>query len=187
MSKNLPASVRARLKQHADATKQDFNLTLTHYGLERLLYRLSVSEYASSFLLKGALLFTLWYDLPHRPTRDVDLLGFGPDDIDTVIATFRRICQISVDDGIVFDHAAIKGSGIRKVAGYGGVRIDVQAKLDGARIALQMGIGFGNAVTPQPQAVTYPICWLIFPRHSCALIQSTRSLLKSFTPYVCWA
>jgi hypothetical protein len=69
MSRNLAASVRARLKQHADATKQDFNLTLTHYGLERLLYRLSVSEHASNFLLKGALLFTLWYDVPHRPTR----------------------------------------------------------------------------------------------------------------------
>ena len=117
MSKNLAASVRARLKQHSDATKQDFNLTLTHYGLERLLYRLSISEYTSNFLLKGALLFTLWYDLPHRPTRDVDLLGFGPDDINTAIATFRTICQIPVDDGIVFDPAMIKGSVIRKEAG----------------------------------------------------------------------
>lgn len=70
MSKNLAASVRTRLKQHADANKQDFNLTLTHYGLERLLYRLSVSEHASNFLLKGALLFTLWYDVAHRATRD---------------------------------------------------------------------------------------------------------------------
>lgn len=59
MSRNLSASVRARLKLHADANKQDFNLTLTHYGLERLLYRLSVSEHAANFLLKGALLFTL--------------------------------------------------------------------------------------------------------------------------------
>ena len=157
MSRNLAASVRARLKQHSDATKQDFNLTLTHFGLERLLYRLSISEYASNFLLKGALLFTLWYDLPHRPTRDVDLLGFGPDDIDTAIATFRTICQIPVNDGIVFDPAMIKGSVIRKEAGYGGVRIDIQATLDGARIALQVDIGFGDAVTPEPQAVTYPV------------------------------
>lgn len=163
MSKNLPASVRARLKQHADATKQDFNLTLTHYGLERLLYRLSVSEYASSFLLKGALLFTPWYDLPHRPTRDVDLLGFGSDDIDTAVSIFRAICQISVDDGIVFDLATIKGSVTREVAGYGGVRIDIQAKLDGARIALQVDIGFGDAVTPEPQAVTYPVLLDDFP------------------------
>ena len=163
MSKNLPASVRARLKQHADATKQDFNLTLTHYGLERLLYRLSVSEYASSFLLNGALLFTLWYDLPHRPTRDVDLLGFGPDDIDTAVSTFRTICQISVDDGIVFDSATIKASVIREVAGYGGVRIDIQAKLDGARIVLQVDVGFWDAVTPEPQAVTYPVLLDEFP------------------------
>ncbi|MBP8140382.1 MAG: nucleotidyl transferase AbiEii/AbiGii toxin family protein, partial [Acidovorax sp.] len=80
MSRNLAASVSARLKQHADANKQDFNLTLTHYGLERLLYRLSVSKHASSFLLKGALLFTLWYDVAHRPTRDAarQIATFSP-------------------------------------------------------------------------------------------------------------
>lgn len=163
MSKNLPASVRARLKQHSDLAKQDFNLTLTHYGLERLLYRLSISEYASNFLLKGALLFTLWYDVPHRPTRDADLLGFGPDDIDTAVATFRKICQIPVEDGIVFDPVTIKGSVIRKEAGYGGVRVDIQATLDGARIALQVDIGFGDAVTPAPQPISYPVLLDDFP------------------------
>jgi hypothetical protein len=69
VSRNLPASIRARLKQHADAIKQDFNLTLTHFGLERLLYRLSISRHANNYLLKGALLFSLWYDQPKRPTR----------------------------------------------------------------------------------------------------------------------
>lgn len=157
MSRNLAASIRARLKQHADATKQDFNLTLTHYGLERLLYRLSVSPHAANYLLKGALLFSLWYDQPHRPTRDADLLGFGPDDLDTAVAAFRGICQIEVEDGIAFDPASVKGSVIRKEAGYGGVRIDLQAKLDGARIALQVDIGFGDAVTPAPESVRYPI------------------------------
>ncbi len=77
MSKNRAASILARLKNRSDAAKQDFNLTLTHYGLERQLYRLSVSRHAPNFLLKGALLFKLWYDVPHRPTRDADLLGFG--------------------------------------------------------------------------------------------------------------
>ncbi len=163
MSRNLAASVRARLKRHADATKQDFNLTLTHYGLERLLYRLSVSEHASNFLLKGALLFTLWYGIAHRPTRDADLLGFGPDDIDTAVTTFRKICQIPAEDGVVFDPDTVKGSIIRKEAGYGGVRIDLQATLDGARIALQVDIGFGDAVTPEPQAITYPVLLEDFP------------------------
>ncbi|VTU46210.1 hypothetical protein SRS16P2_00545 (plasmid) [Variovorax sp. SRS16] len=157
MSRNLAASILSRLKQRADASRQDFNLTLTHYGLERLLYRLSVSPHAPNYLLKGALLFSLWYDQPHRPTRDADLLGFGPDDIDSAVSAFREICEITVEDGIAFDPASVKGSVIRKEAGYGGVRIDLQAKLDGARIALQVDIGFGDVVTPVAESVSYPV------------------------------
>ena len=136
MTANRAASIRARLKQHTDTSKQDFNLTLTRYGLERLLYRLSVSEHAPNFLLKGALLFQLWYGQPHRPTRDADLLGFGPADVPTLVGAFRDICSIAVDDGIVFDPASVAGSPIRKDAGYGGVRIDLRATLDGARLTL---------------------------------------------------
>ncbi|SFO32251.1 Nucleotidyl transferase AbiEii toxin, Type IV TA system [Variovorax sp. PDC80] len=157
MSRNLAASLRARLKQKSDASKQDFNLTLTHYGLERWLYRLSVSSHAPNFLLKGALLFSLWYDVPHRATRDADLLGFGPNDIDSMVGAFHEICAIPVDDGIVFDLSSIKGGEIRKDTGYGGVRIDLLAHLDGARITLQVDIGFGDAVTPAAESVSYPV------------------------------
>lgn len=157
MSRNIAASIRARLKQQADANKQDFNLTLTHYGLERLLYRLSISPHAPNYLLKGALLFSLWYDQPHRPTRDADLLGFGPDDVETAVNAFREISQIAVEDGIVFDVASVQGAVIRKEAGYGGVRIDLRATLDGARITLQVDIGFGDAVTPAAQIISYPV------------------------------
>lgn len=157
MIKNRAASIRARLKQHSDMSKQDFNLTLIHYGLERLLYRMSISEHGQNFLLKGALLFALWYDVPHRPTRDADLLGFGPDDIHSVEKVFRNLSRMIVDDGIEFDPQSVKGTKIRKEAGYGGVRVDMVAKLDGARIALQIDIGFGDAVTPGPESVTYPV------------------------------
>ena len=157
VSRNLAAPIRARLKQRADSMKRDFNLTLTHYGLERLLYRLSISAYASNYLLKGALLFSVWYEQPHRPTRDADLLGLGPDDIDLVVSAFREICEIDVADGIVFAPASVQGSVIRGEADYGGVRIDLQATLDGARITLQVDIGFGDAVTPAPESVSYPV------------------------------
>lgn len=157
MSRNLAASIPERLKQQADASGQDFNLVLTRYGLERLLYRLSISQHAHNYLLKGALLFSLWYDHPHRPTRDADLLGFGPDDIDTAVAAFQEISQIMVEDGIVFDTDRVQGSAIRKEAGYGGVRIDLRARLDGARMALQVDIGFGDIVTPAPETVDYPV------------------------------
>jgi hypothetical protein len=157
MSGNLPASVRARLKTHADATKQDFNLVLTYFGLERLLYRLSVSPAAGNYLLKGALLFSLWYDQPGRPTRDADLLAFGPDDVETSIRVFRELCAIDAKDGIYFDPDSVKANEIRKEAGYGGVRVNMTGFLDGARISLQIDIGFGDAVTPGPETVQYPV------------------------------
>ena len=157
MKKNNAASIRARLKNHADTNKQDFNLTLNYYGLERMLYRLSISDHQQNFLLKGALLFVLWYDQPHRPTRDADLLAFGSDDVDAVVAIFKKICQIDVEDGIQFDVQSVKGSTIRKEASYGGVRIDLKAKLDGANIRLQIDIGYGDVVTPEPETINYPV------------------------------
>lgn len=153
----MAASIRARLLNRAKATKEDFNLILTRYGLERLLYRLSISSHAERFLLKGALLFSLWYDQPHRPTRDVDLLAFGTDNIDETVAAFREIGGVSVDDGLVFDIGGIKAGEIRKAVGYSGIRIDIRAHLDGANISLQVDIGFGDAVTPGPEDVKYPV------------------------------
>ncbi len=157
MSRNLAASIRARLKNHADAAGEDFNLTLTRYGLERLLYRLSASTHAGRFLLKGALLFSLWYDQPRRPTRDADLLAFGPDAIDAMVDTFREICAVPCDDGLILDPGSVRGAEIRKSAGYGGVRIELQARLDGARISLQADVGFGDVVTPGPVPVSFPL------------------------------
>lgn len=157
MSRNVAASVRARLKNRTDATDGDYNLLLTRYGLERLLYRLSVSQHAPNFLLKGALLFLLWHELPHRPTRDADLLGFGAADVDSVVAVFRDVCAVACDDGMLFDANLVRGAVIRKQAGYGGVRIEMQATLDGAVLALQVDVGFGDVVTPAALTVTYPV------------------------------
>ncbi len=100
--RNVAASVRARLLNKARAERLDFNLLLTRYALERVLYRLSVSEQCGQFLLKGALLFDIWFDVPHRPTHDADLLGFGSTEIPHLENLFRRISQIASDDGIVF-------------------------------------------------------------------------------------
>ena len=156
MSANRAASIRARLKNHADTAKEDFNLVLTRYGVERLLYRLATSEHAPRFVLKGALLFALWYGQPHRPTRDADLLGFGPDDPQALADVFRALCAMAVDDGIVFDAASVQVSPIREDTRYGGVRVDLRAVLDAARISLQVDVGFGDAVTPGPRSMTYP-------------------------------
>lgn len=154
---NIGASIRARLLNKARKEKLDFNLLLARYSLERMLYRLSISPQHDQFLLKGALLFDLWFDVPHRPTRDADLLGFGSPEIPRLEAVFREICRIEVEDGIVFDPDSVKGAAIRKEANYTGVRITLAGLLDNARCPVQIDVGFGDVVVPGPEAVNYPI------------------------------
>jgi predicted nucleotidyltransferase component of viral defense system len=135
----------------------DFQLLLTRYGLERLLYRMSVSRERDNFLLKGALLFDLWYDVPLRPTRDIDLLGFGLAETPLLVAAFEGICAIQVDDGMVFDVASIRAEEIRKEANYAGIRLTLTGTVDGARCPVQIDVGYGDAVTPAPESARYPV------------------------------
>jgi predicted nucleotidyltransferase component of viral defense system len=193
---NVAASVRARLLNVAKAQGVDFNQVLVRFALERILYRLSQSEHADRFLLKGALLFTLWYDMPHRATRDADLLGFGASDPASLAQTFRDIASITVDDGIVFDPASVVAEEIRKDAGYAGAHILISGELAKARCKTQIDIGFGDAVTPGPVDATYPVLLgdLPAPRlrtypvytvvaeklHAIALLGMTNSRMKDY-------
>lgn len=152
------ASVRQRLLNIARERNEDFQQILVRFALERLLYRLAQSPHSSRFVLKGALLFRLWFDLEQRPTRDADFLGFGEADPEDCVAVFREIVSAGVgaDDGLVFEADSVRAEAIRKEAGYPGVRISMKASLDGARIPVQCDIGFGDAVTPAPSQQAYP-------------------------------
>lgn len=155
--KNVSASVRARINNKAKAEQVNTQFLLTRYALERLLYRLSVSEHRDSFLLKGALLFDVWYDVPLRPTRDIDLLGFGIAEIPHLIKVFENLCLIEVEDGIYFDSTSIKAEEIRKEASYSGVRLTLVGSIDYAKCLVQVDIGYGDAVTPAPEMAAYPL------------------------------
>jgi predicted nucleotidyltransferase component of viral defense system len=156
-TRNIGASVRARLLDRARAERSDFQILLTRYALERLLYRLSVSEHRQRFILKGAMLFVIWVTDPFRPTRDLDLLGRGDSDVQAILDAFRAICALNVpDDGVVFDLDALQAAPIREEVEYGGVRVRTAATIAGARIPIQVDVGFGDAVTPAPLAVDYP-------------------------------
>jgi predicted nucleotidyltransferase component of viral defense system len=148
----VAASVRQRLFNLAKRRNEDFDQVLVRYTLERLLYRLSVSPYADRFVLKGALLFRLWFDLEQRPTRDADFLGFGSAEPGVLAAVFRELAAMEVwpKDGLSFDAASVVAEEIRKPAGYPGVRVSMKAVLAKARIPVQCDIGFGDAVTPNP-------------------------------------
>jgi len=108
-------------------------------------------------LLKGALLFALWYDMPHRHTRDADLLGFGASDLPTLTQIMRDIAGLEANDGIVFDPSSVTGTVLRKDAGYVGARILISGELAKARCKTQIDVGFGDAVTPGPIEASYPV------------------------------
>jgi predicted nucleotidyltransferase component of viral defense system len=155
--KNIGASVRTRINNKAKEDKVNTLFLLTRYALERMLYRLSVSEHRDSFLLKGALLFDLWYDVPLRPTRDIDLLGFGMAEIPHLLKVFEDLCAIEVEDGINFEATSIKAEEIRKEANYSGTRVTLIGAIDGAKCTVQIDVGYGDAVTPAPEIATYPV------------------------------
>jgi len=195
-AQDLAASVRARLLNMAKAEQTDFNAVLVRYALERFLYRLGQSAHAEHFVLKGAMLFNLWYAMPHRPTRDVDLLGFGASDLVSIAQTFREIVSVVAADGMVFDPASVVVDEIRKNAGYAGARVLVSAELARARCKVQVDIGFGDAVTPGPVSATYPVLLADFAApqlrtypiytvvaeklHAIVLLGMTNSRLKDY-------
>src|SRR3546814_11957026 len=139
----LAASVRARLLRLSKATGQTFDLVLTRFALERLLYRLSNSKHAERVALKGAMLLTTWFEDPTRPTRDIDLLGFGDADSEAMLQTFREIIQVAAADGMIFEPDSWRTDRIREDDLYGGVRLRTKAGLAGAgsRGVLSHGLG----------------------------------------------
>ena len=157
MSGNLAASIHARLLKRAKARGEEFNLVLTRYAIERFLFRLSTLPARESFCLKGALLFDLWFDIPHRTTHDADFLGFGPHDAVALATTMREICGVHVDDGMIFDAASITVEEIREEARYGGLRVRLTATLGKARSTVQIDVGYGDAVSPGPEEAVYPV------------------------------
>ena len=171
--KNIPHSIFQRLLNLAKSNKVDFNLLLSRYGMERFLYRLSVSPYCDRFILKGASLFLVWKGQNYRVTRDADFLGFGNPDTEQLADLFRDICNVKFrDDGMIYLSDTLKIAEIREDQEYDGVRITLVGLLNQARISLQIDIGFGDAITPAPENIEYPV-----------LLDYPPPLLKAYPRY----
>jgi hypothetical protein len=155
--KNPAASIRAKLLNHAKDHSDDFQRVLTRYAIERLLFRLSRTKAAESYVLKGAMLFVTWPKHVFRPTGDLDLLGHGDPEPDALLELFTGICQVPVpEDGIVFDPATLKVEPVREADRYQGARLNLRGALAGAEIPVQIDIGFGDYVYPEPKRENFP-------------------------------
>jgi predicted nucleotidyltransferase component of viral defense system len=154
--KNLVASVRDRLRALARQQREDYNFTLMRYANERFLYRLSQSAYRRDFVLKGAMLLPLWGTETYRPTRDIDLLGFGDPAWERLSRTFGEVAALSVEpDGMVYHADQVTVEAIRGQE-YGGVRVRVPGMLGNIRLPVQIDVGFGDAITPAALEAEYP-------------------------------
>jgi predicted nucleotidyltransferase component of viral defense system len=157
MAKNQAESIKQRLLNLARARKEDYNFVLRQYVLQRIMYRIGASAYSKDFMLKGGLLFWVWNEDFHRPTKDMDLLAFGADDITLLRDKFINIIQIKSDDGLIFNEQTLQASPIKEDAKYQGVRITGSAKLVNALIPFQIDIGFGDAVKPVQHTTKIPV------------------------------
>jgi len=157
MTPNIPHSILARLKNRATENREDFNVLLSRYGMERFLYRLSISAHRDTLILKGASLFLVWKGHSFRVTRDADMLAttfFDPEKLETI---FREICLITcTEDGMIYNSESLKTENIREGRAYQGIRISLVGLLNRVRIPIQIDIGFGDAVTPAPEEIEYP-------------------------------
>jgi predicted nucleotidyltransferase component of viral defense system len=155
--KNLPASIHERLSKQARTSGRPLNELLQYYAIERLLYRLAQSRYADQFVLKGALLFRVWGLPVFRPTRDIDLLGYTSNEVESLVAIVREVCIVVVpEDGVRFDPVSVKGERIKEDADYAGVRLRFSGLLGKTRLYLQIDVGFGDIVSPAPVVKPYP-------------------------------
>jgi hypothetical protein len=192
----LSQSVHARLLAHARRADLDPNLTLTRFATERLLYRLSRSVHAERFVLKGGLMLLVWLGDSARSTRDADLLGFGDVSAASLLETFREVCGVEVEaDGAAFLPESVRVTPIRAEDAYGGQRVKLEGRLGPARLYVQIDVGVGDAVTPDPEWLEYPaLLDLPQPRlrayrpetaiaeklHAMVLLGSTNSRMRDF-------
>jgi predicted nucleotidyltransferase component of viral defense system len=194
--RNITASVHDRLLRHAHSRGEDFQLVLQRYAMERLLFRLAQSRHKDRFVVKGAVLYIAWGVQTYRPTRDLDLLGYGPSDQETLTAYFRELCAVEVfPDGLLFLPDSVQAQEIRGGVEYGGIRIRIDVRLETARINVQVDVAFGDVIVPTSEEVEFPTLLpgpaphvRIYSResviaeklHAAAVLGETNTRLKDF-------
>lgn len=169
---NICASIHARLQNKARESNRPFSEVLQYYGMERFLYRFSRSKYADKFVLKGALMFTVWQLLERRTTLDIDFWAHYDNQVAAIEDVIKSVCKTPVDqDGLLFDSETVIGRKTKEGADYEGVRVKFLGFLGKSRIPMQIDVGFNDIVYPNPKIIKYPVI-LDFP----------APCLKGYTP-----
>lgn len=169
---NVSASIRQRLFNLAQATHRPFQEVLQYYAMERFIDRFSRSPYKDRLVLKGALMFYVWNLSESRATRDIDFLGIMSNNAEQIRGVVADICQYSDGtDGVIFFADSVHCEAIQERNDYSGMRAIFGAEIDGAKVKLQLDIGFGDIVHPAPVEFQYP-----------TLLEMPSPTIKGYTP-----
>ena len=154
------ASVKDKLKNIARDTGRSFQDLLISYGLERTIYRLSVSNYKDKFILKGGIFYYALYDGDYpRATSDIDFLAHNiSNDPDRIKAVFREIFLLpDIDDPLLFDSESLAVKSIAEQKKYHGINVSITAMLDRTKIPVSVDIGFGDKLYPEKVLMDFPV------------------------------
>ncbi len=152
-------SVKARLKNFAIKSGCTFQEALTYYGLERTIYRISISQYSEHFVLKGGIfLYAMFERNYERVTTDVDLLAQKiSNSWEGMRSVFQDILSQDIDDALVFDVDSITVEDITELKEYHGLHISAVAYLDRTKIPVGIDIGFGDVIYPHAVKMDFPV------------------------------
>jgi predicted nucleotidyltransferase component of viral defense system len=181
---NISASIRQRLLNRSKADNRSFNELLQYYAMERFLYRLSLSDHAQHYILKGALMLRAWKLPEFRPTMDIDMLGRTGNEEENITEQIRDILAVKIEpDGLTFDSHSIQTERITEDADYEGIRVRFRGALGTARITMQIDIGFGDIVYPGPEKLELP-CMLDSPAPSLLCYSRESVIAEKFETMV---
>lgn len=155
--KNLPESIRQKLRNLAAERKLPVDEIFRYYAIERFLYRLSVSPHVDKFFLKGGLMLRVWDSEDHRATIDIDLLGRMPNQQDHIRLVIEDVARLPVDDdGMMYNTNGLILQKTQAGAEYQGVSARFSAHLTKTRIPVQIDIGFSDVIVPKATPINYP-------------------------------
>jgi predicted nucleotidyltransferase component of viral defense system len=156
--KNLSASVQGRLQNEARKLGRPIDWIYKYYASERLLYRLSQSEYCKKFILKGGLIFMGWGTPLRRHTKDIDLRAYIRNELKEVIQIIKDVCAQNVEpDGMEYLAESVTADAILEEAEFPGIRVHLWARLGKTnRIRMQIDMGFSDDIVPPANIINYP-------------------------------
>lgn len=156
MTAGIP-SVLVQLRRRAKESGRTVSETIQYYAMERFLYRLGASRHREAFVLKGAMMLRAWDPASARSTRDIDLLAYASNGLENIRQILAEVCVVEgAGDGIDFDVESIRMERIKELDDYQGARAKFQARLETAKIPMQLDIGFGDAVHPEARWADFP-------------------------------